>query len=218
MDPWLRFEILGWRAARPDRDVCELRPNAAAMVAALLMLLTLSGIAPAAAQTREPQRDIGATITWLNLGDFNGTATGIGGRIGYHLVDLLSLDAEANVFPTDDRVTGRKLQAFAGAKLGGRSRVFGIFGKLRLGGIRFGRDFIAPGTACVATVPTPEACLANRRSLGLDYGSVIEVYPADRLVVRIDVGTTYLWYGTRGGDGRTRTGNFQLSLGFARRF
>src|SRR5258707_389259 len=58
MDPWLRFEILGWRAARPDRDVCELRPNAAAMVAALLMLLTLSGIAPAAAQTREPQRDL----------------------------------------------------------------------------------------------------------------------------------------------------------------
>ena len=188
------------------------------MIAALLMLLTSSGVAPAAGQTREPQRDLGATITWLNLGGFDETATGIGSRIGYHLVDLLSIDAEANMFLADDPMTGRKLQAFAGAKLGGRSRVFGIFGKLRPGGMRFGRDFVAPGTACVAIVPTPRSCLADRTVLALDYGSVIEVYPSDRSLVRIDAGTTYLWYGTQGDGQRTRSGNFQISLGFARRF
>ena len=87
-------------------------------------------------------------------------------------------------------MTGRKLQALAGAKLGSRSRVFGIFGKVRAGGMRFGKDFVPPGTVCVAIFPTPTACLADRRALALDYGSVIEVYPSDRSIVRIDVGTT----------------------------
>ena len=194
-----------------------MRSHTRARVAALLMLLT-AGVVRAAAQAREPQRDLGGTITWLNVSSLNDTAAGIGGRIGYHVVDLLSIEAEANIFPADDPVTGRKLQALAGAKLGARSRVFGLFGKLRPGGMRFGRDFVPPGTVCAAIVPTPRSCLADRRALALDYGSVVEIYPSDRSLVRIDVGTTYLWYTKQGGGQRTRTGNFQLSLGFARRF
>jgi len=177
-----------------------------------------SQVAPVAAQTPDYRRDLGATITWLNLNDLNQTAGGLGGRIGTHLVDLLWLDAEANVFPTDDRLTGRKLQAFAGARLGNRSRLFGLYGKVRPGGMRFGRDFIRPGTVCIAIFPTPKSCLASRRALALDYGSVIEVYPSPRSIVRIDLGTTYLWYGSQGDGSRIRTGNFQFSLGFARQF
>jgi hypothetical protein len=192
--------------------------NARAVLVALFVLLAFCGVTPAIAQTTEPQRDLGATITWLNVGSLDKTMGGIGGRIGYHVVDLLSLDGEANVFPTDDPVTGRKLQALGGAKLGSQSRVFGLFGKLRVGGMRFTKDFIAPGTVCIAVFPTPRECLAHRRVLALDYGSVVEIYPSDRSIVRVDVGTTYLWFGRQGGGGRTRTGNFQLSLGFARRF
>ena len=177
-----------------------------------------AGAGVASAQAPEPQRDIAATITWLNLNGTGETAAGIGGRIGYHVVDLLSLDAEANVFSADYRVTGRKLQALAGAKVGSSSRVFGLFGKLRVGGLRFGRDFIVPGTACVAIFPTPKACLASRRALVLDYGSVVEVYPSERWIVRVDAGTTYVWYGRQQGDGRQRTGNFQLTFGVGRRF
>lgn len=181
-------------------------------------MLLASAVTPAAAQSSAPQRELGAAITWLNLGGLNQTVGGIGGRFGVHLIDLLWLDAEANVFPTDDPVTGRKLQAFAGARLGSRSRTFGIFGKVRPGGVRFGKDFLRPGTVCVAIFPTPAACLADRRALALDYGSVIEVYPSDRAIVRFDVGTTYIWYGSQGDAPRTRTGNFQFSIGFARRF
>ena len=188
------------------------------IVAALLTLLTASGVTPAAAQAPDFRRDLGATITWLNLNGLNQTAGGLGGRIATHVVDLLWLDAEANVFPTDDRVTGRTLQAFAGAKLGSRSRLFGLFGKVRPGGVRFGRDFVRPGTVCIAIFPTPQSCLASRRALALDYGSVIEVYPSPRSIVRIDIGTTYLWYGSQGDAPRIRTGNFQFTLGFARRF
>ncbi len=178
-----------------------------------------SQVASVEAQTSDPQHDLGGTITWLNLNGLGQTAGGLGGRIGTHVVDLLWVDAEANVFPTDDPRTGRKLQAFAGAKLGSRSRLFGLFGKVRPGGMRFGKDFIRPGTSCVAIFPTPKSCLARRKALALDYGSVVEVYPSNRSIVRIDIGTTYLWYGSQGGDGpRIRTGNFQFTLGFARRF
>src|SRR4051812_40205320 len=104
-------------------------------VRAAVVLVTVLGLAgPAAAQSTHADRyDISGVLTWLNVGSFDETAVGVGGRIAYHLVDLLSLDVEANGFPTDDLVTGRKLEAFAGVKLGGRSRVFGLFGKVRPG-------------------------------------------------------------------------------------
>jgi len=184
----------------------------------LVSFVVSSHVAAAAAQTPDYRRDLGATITWLNLNDLNQIAGGLGGRIGTHVVDLLWVEAEANAFPTDDPLTGRKLQAFAGARLGNQSRLFGLFGKVRPGGMRFGKDFIRPGTVCVAIFPTPKSCLASRKALALDYGSVIEVYPSVRSIVRIDLGTTYLWYGSQGDGPRIRTGNFQFTLGFARRF
>jgi hypothetical protein len=60
---------------------------------------------PVAAQSPDRRHDVGATVTWLNLNGLDQTAGGLGGRVGTHLVDLLWLDAEANVFPTDDPVT-----------------------------------------------------------------------------------------------------------------
>jgi len=185
-------------------------------VATTLCILLLS-CSVAAGQTRQSQSDLGGTLTWLNLGSFDDTATGFGGRLDYHLVDLLWLDAEANVFPANDRVTGRKLEAIAGGKIGGRSRVFGLFGKVRPGAVRFGNDFVAPGTVCIAIVPTPTSYFASRRALALDYGSVIEVYPVARSIVRFDIGTTYIWYRNRASGHRTRSSNFQFTLGFSRR-
>jgi len=174
---------------------------------------------PALAQPRERRVDLGGLVTWLNLGAYDETSVGIGGRIGYHLVDLLSLDGEVNGFLDNDSVTGRKLQALGGAKLGGRSRLFGLFGKVRPGAVKFGRDFFAPRTVCVAIFPTPKECLAARTAIALDYGSVVEIYPADRTIIRIDTGTTYLWYRRQAGAaGRERVGNFQFSIGLARRF
>jgi len=186
----------------------------------LVLLLIHTAAASAWAQTQSPdlRHDIGATVTWLNFNGLGETGMGVGGRIGSEVVDLLSIEAEANLFPADQRVTGRKLQALAGAKLGSRSRVFGLFGKVRAGGIRFGNDFLPPGTGCVAVFPTPRACLASRRALTLDYGSVVEIYPSERWIARVDTGTTFIWYGRQEGSGRERTGNFQLSLGLSRRF
>jgi hypothetical protein len=182
------------------------------------LLLVHAGSGVARAQPPELRHDIAATVTWLNFNGLGETGMGVGGRIGSEIVDLLSIEAEANVFPADQQVTGRKLQALAGARLGSRSRVFGLFGKLRAGGMRFGSDFFPPETVCVAIFPPPKSCLASRRAFALDYGSVVEIYPRERWIIRIDAGTTYIWYGRQEGDGRRRAGNFQLTLGLGRRF
>lgn len=171
--------------------------------------------APAAsAQTVE----LGAQATHLDLGVFDTSAWGVGGRVGGEVLPLITLDAEVNVFPQDSNVAGPFVQALGGVKLGGRNRTFGLFAKLRPGFVRFERDFIQPGTACVAVVPTPPDCLATRTNAALDFGSVVELYPTSRLIVRVDLGTTYIWYGSRGDARSRRYGNFQLALGAAVRF
>lgn len=162
--------------------------------------------------------DLGAQATYLDLGVFDTSAWGVGGRIGWEVLPLVTLDAEVNVFPQDSDVVGPFVQALGGVKLGGRNRTFGLFAKLRPGFVRVDRDFIQPETACVAVVPTPRECLTTRTNGALDFGSVVELYPTQRLIVRVDIGTTYIWYGSRGDARSRRYGNFQLSLGAAARF
>jgi len=189
-------------------------------VAAAAIVAMIASTEPAGAQQDATRTDVGIQATTIKFGIFDERVNGIGLRVSHHVVDLLSLDAEANVFPTDNPITGRTVQIMGGAKIGGRSRLFGLFGKLRPGLIRFGRDFPGPNTVCIAIFPTPESCLNARTNFALDYGSVIEIYPSESSVIRIDAGTTYVWFTGRGGANgeRQRTGNFQASVGIAARF
>lgn len=173
-------------------------------------------IVPAAGRAQSVE--LGAHTTYLDLGALNQSGWGLGGRFAWEALPFLALEAEVNAFPGGDRVTGPFVQGLGGVKLGGRGRSYGLFAKLRPGFVRFDRDFIQPGTACIAIFPTPRECLANRLNLALDVGSVLEVYPTSRLTLRVDVGTTHVWYGSRGDTGSRRYGNFQLGVGAGVRF
>lgn len=162
--------------------------------------------------------ELGGHAAYIDLGTFDQAAWGVGGRIGQEVLPFVALEAEVNVFPADDAGTGPFVQGLGGVRLGGRTRTYGLFAKLRPGFVRFDRDFIQPGTACIAVVPTPRECLATRTNPALDFGSVLEVYPTERLTLRVDLGTTYIWYGSRGDARARRTGNFQLGLGAGVRF
>lgn len=189
--------------------------NAIRLVAAIAVCGTWLALSPAA---RAQAVEVGAHATHLDLGVFDTSAWGVGGRVGWEVLPLVTLDAEVNVFPQDADVVGSVVQALGGIKLGGRNPTFGLFAKLRPGFVRFDRDFIQPGTACVAVFPTPRECLATRTNAALDFGSIVELYPTSRLIVRVDLGTTYIWYGSRGDARSRRYGNFQLGLGAAVRF
>lgn len=179
------------------------------------VLMAWAGLAsPAASQSV----DLGAHLTYLDLAALDQAAWGVGGLFGVEVLPMVTLEAEVNVFPQDQSTTGPFVQALGGLKFGGHSRYYGLFAKLRPGFVRFDRDFIQPGIACIAVFPTPRDCLASQTNLALDFGSVVELYPTDRIIVRVDLGTTYLWYGSQG-DGRTRRyGNFQLGVGGGVRF
>jgi len=167
---------------------------------------------------RAQQVDVGAQVTHLDLGVLDQSTWGAGGRVGVELLPLVTVEAELNVFPQNEGVSGRIVQGLGGVKLGGRARTYGLFAKLRPGFVRFAGDFIQPGTACIAVVPTPLECLAARTNLALDFGTVVEIYPTSRAILRVDLGTTYVWYGSRGDARRRRYGNFQLGIGGGLRF
>ena len=175
------------------------------------------GLGGTARETRA-QVEVGGQVTRLDLATFDRAMWGPGGRAGVEILPLLMLEAEASVFPDDDGPTGSVIQALGGVKFGGRGQRLGLFAKLRPGVVHLGRDVLLPGTACIAVVPTPPGCLTNRTNAALDFGSVVEVYPAARAIVRLDLGTTYIWYGSRGEARTRRTGNFSLSLGAGVRF
>lgn len=162
--------------------------------------------------------ELSAQATYLDLGALDQSGWGIGGRFGWEALPYLTLEAEVTAFPGAGRVTGPFVQALGGVKLGGRGRSYGLFAKLRPGFVRFDRDFIQPGTPCIAIFPTPRECLANRLNLALDVGSVLEVYPTSRITLRADVGTTHVWYGSRGDGQSRRYGNVQIGFGAGVRF
>jgi hypothetical protein len=179
------------------------------------MVAVLVGASAGAAHAQT--LEVGGHATYLDIGVLGESAWGVGGRVGVETAGLITLEGEVNVFG-EQPVSGRRVQALGGLKLGGRTNAYGLFAKLRPGVLHFANDFIMPGTACIAVVPTPVECLAARNNFILDFGSVIELYPSARSLIRVDVGTTYLWLGSRGEHPTSRSGNLQLSVGAGLRF
>jgi hypothetical protein len=193
-------------------DACLAMRSAAALLIILPVLWFQSG--PLHGQVLEA----GGQAVYLDLAEVGHGRWGLGGRIGFDTGALLTVEGELNVFPQDQPPPGGILQALAGLKLGGRSRAYGLFGKLRAGAMRFGQDMLLPLTPCIAIFPPPDGCLAQRTGFALDFGSVVELYPSTHAVIRFDIGTTYIWYRPRAPGSTVRTGNFQLALGAGYRF
>lgn len=162
--------------------------------------------------------EAGAHVTTLDTSFGDGRQWGGGGRFGVQVAPWIVVEAEIARLGGGDARTGSLTQLFGGVKVGGRAERFGLFAKLRPGLARFGNDFLAPGVVCIAVFPPPESCLAERTNVAFDLGTVIEVYPTRRTLLRVDLGTTYIWYRPRGDGGSDRRGAFQASIGAGFRF
>ena len=178
-------------------------------IAALILLPLLN--TKALAQHNAPKVDVGAQFSVIRFRDLDTTDAGVGGRITYNITDLIALEGEVNFFPrngTDFFESGRKTQALFGIKTGFRSSGAGIFAKVRPGFIHFSRDF--------------DGFSDGHTDFALDVGSVIELYPSKRTLVRFDVGDTIIRFGDRIGPlgpiGGFTSHNFQFSAGFGVRF
>lgn len=183
-------------------------------VFSLVVSLTLLGAVPARAQPFEA----GAYVTTLDAPFSDGRQWGGGVRFGVQVAPWVVAEGDIARLAGGDSRAGSLTQLFGGVKVGGRAEHFGLFAKLRPGLVRFGNDFLAPGVVCIAVFPPPESCLAERTSLAFDLGTVVEVYPTRRTLLRADLGTTYIWYRPRGDGESERRGAFQVSVGAGFRF
>lgn len=199
-----------------------------------LFVLTM----PINAQVSDRKLEVGGFFTSITLNDFkdrvlpgfasgDATVRGMGGRLTYNFNENFAIDGEGSFFPEahfgNDEV-GQKTQWFLGAKAGVRNKWVGAFAKARPGLMWFG-ELTSRGSC----TPTPLGSLCDvdqETNFALDLGGVVEFYPAERAIIRVDVGNTLVRYphrpaGTFGSPSAVDGGfksNFQVGLGFAWRF
>jgi hypothetical protein len=191
----------------------------------------------ATAQVSEKPFEVGGLVTVVGLSDFktrlfpsatgDSVVGGFGGRFAYNINDYLAIDAEASFFPKDQIDTvelGQKVQGLVGVKAGVRKKWGGVFAKARPGVMWFG-DFPSRGD-CNITSFGSICGVSHEKSFAMDVGGVIEFYPANRLIIRGDVGDTMIHYsrrvlGTQTApvvlDAETKH-NLQLTFGIGWRF
>ena len=189
-----------------------------------LVVALVALIVPAAAVAQE-RFDAAAHIAVARSSEFDHTDTGVGGRLSWHPTALVGADAEMTVYPT----------SFPNANGFSRSRIEGLFGATvgpRLAGVRpFAR--VRPGfltfrgqpVACILIFPPPLSCqLDGRTVFALDLGGGVELFPAGRAVVRVDVGDRLLKYpgpsfrGGRATQDSFYSHDFRLAAGAGVRF
>ena len=207
--------------------------------AALSLVLCLLALTTTTrAQVSDHKFEGGAFFTSITLSDFkervlpgfesgDSTVKGMGGRLAYNLNENFAIDGEASFFPSNhfgNEEVGQKMQGFVGVKAGARQKWVGVFAKARPGVMWFG-EFQSRGS-CTPTSFGSTCGVSHEKDFALDLGGVVEFYPAERAIIRVDIGNTLVHFQDRRFgtftapivvDGGFKS-NFQASLGFSWRF
>jgi len=210
--------------------------NICALLSPVVCLMALT--TPINAQVSDQKFEVGGFFTSITLDDFkervapgfasgDSTVNGIGGRLAYNINENFAIDGEASFFPSNhfnNEESGQKLQGFVGVKAGVRNKWAGVFAKARPGVMWFG-EFQSRGS-CTSTTFGSTCGVAHEKDFAMDLGGVVEFYPAERAIIRVDVGDTLIRYQDRTFGTFTNPilvnggfkSNFQVSLGFSWRF
>lgn len=193
------------------------------ILGATLLLVSIGG--DARARDHERRIEIGGHLAMTDQNQLDTTDLGFGGRFGAQVSSLFGIEGEVSFYPSDVPdgvpVTRSRLEGLFGVKVGPRLDRFSVFGKVRPGFVRFGS---APEpVACIAIFPPPLNCIlaGGETVLALDLGGGIELYPTERVVLRVDVSSLLLDYPgpafARGreafGEGGSWKGNLRLTFG-----
>jgi hypothetical protein len=190
------------------------------------------------AQVDDHKFEAGVLFTSITLENFrervlpgfskgNSTVRGIGGRFAVNFTKHLALDTEGTFFPETrfgNSEFGQKLQGFAGIKAGVRNKRVGVFAKARPGVMWFG-EFSSLGS-CQRTSFGSTCGVAHEKDFALDLGGVVEFYPFERAIIRVDAGDTIVRLKAKRFGSFSNltdvpaatTNNFQATIGFGWRF
>jgi hypothetical protein len=152
----------------------------------------------AAAQSADHQVEVGMQFAGIWSGEFDESDYGFGGRISWHPMSLIGIDAEVNFFPADfpdGRAFSKgRIEGLFGATVGPRLGRVRPFAKVRPGFVGF--DGTSEPFACVLIFPPPLTCaLAGGETLfALDLGGGIELFTSPRTFIRVDAGDRMVRY------------------------
>jgi Outer membrane protein beta-barrel domain len=155
---------------------------------------------------------------------------GFGGYTSYKLRSVFYLDGDLLYYPRGTNSSGPHdggeiLQTLVGVKGGIRRNHFGFFGKVRPGFDNYSKALA--GFAFDQSTGAFTSSYSRATNFVLDLGGIIEFYPAERSTLRLEVGDTHIFFGTRninengttvsapGGDLRH---SVQIVLGYGWRF
>jgi hypothetical protein len=156
------------------------------------------------------------------------TEPGFGGYGSYRFYGVFYLDGDLLYFPRRPSVAGPHdggtiLQGLVGLKGGIRRNHFGFFGKVRPGFDSYSDALTGTTTSGSASADT----YGRSTNFVLDLGGIVELYPNERSTLRIEIGDTHLFFGTRdvNVDGATEPfsggkmqHSIQLIVGYGWRF
>ena len=126
------------------------------------------------------------------------TEPGFGGYFSYRFYGVFYADADLLYFPQNPGASGPHdggtiLEGLAGVKGGIRRNHFGFFGKARPGFNSYSQALTGTSSSGGAPVLT----YARSTNLVLDLGGILEFYPNEKGTVRLEVGDTHLFFGTK---------------------
>ena len=162
------------------------------------------------------------------LADNVRTEPGFGGYLSYRFYGVLYLDGDLLYFPRRPDVSGPHdggtiLQGLFGLKGGIRRNHFGFFGKVRPGFNSYSDAL----TSISSNGESPTYAYGRSNNFVLDLGGIVEFYPRERNTLRIEIGDTHLYFGTRDvnvdGSNKSYPGgkmqhSIQLMVGYGWRF
>jgi hypothetical protein len=181
-----------------------------------LMLVLFCQVTLAQSETRKTE--IGVQATTLLSGRRSDPRVGVGGRLTYNLTNNVAVEGELNYFPDkpsfselfargDDRLLG-----LFGMKTGFRQRHFGLFFKARPG------FMLTDKYSFQCSASTTIQCLRGKTQFAMDLGGVVEVYPSQRFLFRVDAGSTLIKLDLYDSGYGPLKGNLQISVGAGYRF
>ncbi len=199
------------------------------VVAAGVMVCLAAGSSPASGQAGDQRFDLGMHVASTTSGPFDDTDVGVGGRVAWHALPLVGIEAEFTFYPAD----------FPGGRAFSRRRLEGLFGVTV--GPTFGplRPFarFRPGFLDIAEAPGPFPCIliyppplncalaAGGTLAAFDLGGGVEVAATRGLFVRVDAGDRMVRYrgpvfapGGQRRDDAFYGHDFRLTVGAGLRF
>jgi hypothetical protein len=202
-----RLRFGGLQKARPIKERYMRNPLFLTLLAAVCSLLFI--VTNVSAQDDLPKAEVGAFLTVPKLGNpLQSKPLGVGGRFSYNLTNYLALDTEGAYYPYDVESFGQA-HGFFGVKVGKRFGPVGLFVKVRPG---LFRDYVA------------RLDRSHQNFFALDAGGVLECYPGQHFLFRLDCGNTTVAYNGvtisygQGARQVKTSSSVQASVGFGVRF